>query len=79
MKQNDWALILVVVIISGAASTLLSNYLINPAKSRTEKVEVVEKITSDFTTPSTKYFNKDSINPTKIIDIGPTANPKPFQ
>lgn len=79
MKQKDWTVIIVAVVGGGIISILLSNVIISPPKSRTVKVEVVEKITSDFVLPSNKYFNKDAINPTKIIDIGPSLSPNPFQ
>lgn len=78
MKQKDIALIAVIVIISGVASFLLSNLLFAPPKTRQQQVEVVEAITANFPTPSTKYFNAQSINPTQLIQIGKTANPNPF-
>lgn len=78
MKQKDWTVIIVAVVGGGIISILLSNVIISPPKSRTVKVEVVEKITSDFILPSKEYFNKDAINSTKIITIGTPTNPKPF-
>lgn len=78
MKQKDVALIIVIVFISGIASFVLSNVLFASPKSRQQQVEVVEAINANFPTPSTKYFNAQSINPTELIQIGKTTNPNPF-
>ena len=79
MKQKDWFLVVIIAIISAFMSTLLSKILISTPESRKANVEVVEKISSEFNKPSEKYFNKDSIDPTKLIQIGDNTNPKPFQ
>ena len=47
-------------------------------KNRQEKVEIVDAISSDFKQPSSKYFNRLSIDPTKLIQIGDNVNQKPF-
>jgi hypothetical protein len=78
MKQKDITLIVVVVAISAIVSLVLSNLLISSPKNRKEKVEVVQKITSDFPTPDKKYFNAQSIDPTKLIQIGDNQNTQPF-
>ncbi len=74
MKQKDWTLIAVVVVVSGVLSFVLSNFLFGGTKNRQEKVEVVEPISSEFQIPSEKYFNKNSNNPTQIIKIGDGNN-----
>lgn len=78
MKRKDFALILVVVVISGFISLLLSNKLIAAPKNRQEKVEVVEAINDTFVKPSNTYFNVNSINPAQTIKIGETNNKQPF-
>lgn len=78
MKQKDITLILVVVVISGAISLVVSNKLFSSPASRQEKVDVVEPIIADFKTPSEKYFNKNSIDPTQNIIIGQNNNNQPF-
>ncbi len=79
MKQKDIALIVVISIISGTFSIVLSNLLINPAKNKQQKAEVVEAISSEFKLPDSKYFNKEtSINPTKRITIGDQGTGTPF-
>ena len=78
MKQKD--LVLVIAIIGGAAllSFLVFSVVFGKKTNAKMKVEVVEPISSDFKLPSTKYFNKDSLNPTQTITIAPDANQNPF-
>lgn len=78
MKQNDIALIAVVVIVAGVFSFMIANFFIAPSSSRQAEVEVVSPITSDFQAPSDKYFNAKSNNPTQIIRIGEGGNQSPF-
>ncbi len=79
MKQKDITIIVVVVVISAIASLLLSNLLISSPKNRQDKVEIVPPISAGFVQPDVKYFNTDSIDPTKVIQIGEDNNPKPFK
>ena len=77
MKQKDIALILVVVFISGIVSFVVSGKLF-AAKSSQQQVETVDKISSTFNVPDATYFNKNSIDPTQLIQIGNSSNPNPF-
>jgi len=81
MKQKDIALFGVVAIVSAVFSVLLSGILIAPPKDKKQKAEVVSVISKEFPTPAAndKFFNKNSINPTKQIQIGENPNnDKPF-
>lgn len=78
MKQKDIALIIVAAFIAAVFSIGLSNFLIAPEKNRQQKAEVVEPITAQFIPPDKKFFNKDSVNPTKLITIGDDGNTTPF-
>ena len=79
MKQKDLALIIVVIFLSAVISLLLSNMFINSPKNRQAQVEVVDPIVAEFDgSPGTKYFNEQSINPTKLIQIQDNQNPSPF-
>ncbi|MBI3624273.1 hypothetical protein HY218_01425 [Candidatus Saccharibacteria bacterium] len=78
MKQKDIALIAIVVFISAIASTIISNILITSPKNRKAQVEVVESLSSQFKEPDKIYFNKDAVDPTKLIEIGNNSNPAPF-
>lgn len=78
MKQKDIALIVFIVGISAIISMGLTKAIISTPKNRQQKVEVVEPITSEFTRPDQKFFNKDSIDPTQTIQIGGVSNTKPF-
>ena len=79
MKQKDIMLIAVLVIVSGFISFFASNFFFAKPADREQKVEVVDVITSDFPTPSVKYFNNGSIDPTQTIQIGDNSNPNPFK
>lgn len=78
MKSKDIGLIVVVAIISGVISIILSSTFISSGDNRSQKVEVVQPIVSEFNRPSTEYFNQDSINPTQTIEIDENKNEKPF-
>lgn len=78
MKQKDLALIAIIVFISGIISFVVTNSIFASPKSRHQQVEKVDPITADFPTPSTKYFNNQSNDPTQLIQIGNSTNPSPF-
>ena len=78
MKQKDVAFIITVVFISGVISFVVSDKLFTTPKSRQQKVETVDKITSEFSVPDSTYFNKNSIDPTQLIQIGNNNNQNPF-
>ncbi len=80
MKQKDLALFAVVAIVSVVFSVVLSGMIITPSKDKMQKAEVVDPILADFNKPESndKYFNKTSINPTKLIEIGDNSNKVPF-
>lgn len=78
MKQKDVVLIIVIAVISGVVSFLVSQWTFAKPADRQQKVEVVDVITSDFPLPDDKYFNARAVNPTQLIQIGDTNNPNPF-
>jgi hypothetical protein len=77
MKQQDIAIIIVIVFLSGVFSYFLSNQFISPPK-RDLTAAKVEPITPEFNEPSNKYFNENSINPTQLIRIGSNKNQNPL-
>lgn len=77
MKQKDIALIIVIAAISAALSFGLSQLLFGSGGSK-QSVAVVDKITTDFATPDPKFFNTNSINPAKLIEVGNGNNTNPF-
>ncbi len=70
MKSKDILTIVVVAIVSGVFSVILSSVLIGGEKDRSQTVEIVAPISAEFERPSNEYYNDQSINPTKIIEIG---------
>jgi len=78
MKQKDIALIIVIAFISAIVSFVASNKIFVTPSNRQQQVEVVDSINSSFQTPSTKYFNSNSIDPTQTPSIGNDNNQDPF-
>ncbi len=78
MKQKDIALIIILVFISGVLSFVVSGMVFGKPSTHNQQAEVVDVITSDFSLPSSKYFNNNSVDPTQLIQIGNSNNPNPF-
>lgn len=78
MKSKEIILLIIVGIVSAVVAVIFSNMLISSDKNRSEKVEVVPVITSDFQRPPKEYFNENSINPTLTIEIKEEGNQQPF-
>lgn len=69
MKKNDISIIVIIVVFSLGLSYALFSFIVFPPKKRSIKVESVSGISKDFTLPNERYFNIDSINPTKPTGI----------
>lgn len=78
MKQKDIALIIVIAAISAAISFASSHFLFATSHDRQQNVAAVDPITTDFTTPDTKFFNNQSIDPSELIEVGSGNNTNPF-
>lgn len=78
MKSKDIGLIAIIAIFSAVISIIASNFLI-PSSDKSQTVEVVGPISSEFQRPPKEYFNQDSINPTQEIKIGEDENSNPFE
>ena len=77
MKQKDIAMIIVIAAISAAVSFVVSNKLFVTPSNRQQKAEVVDKIDPSFQTPSSKYFNSSSIDPTQSSATTGSTNQAP--
>lgn len=78
MKQKDLLLIAAIVVVSGTISFFVSNLLFKVPKAQETEVEVVQPITPEFAAPDKRYFNTQSVDPTKNITIGDNQNASPF-
>jgi hypothetical protein len=78
MKQKDYALIIIIVFISGLLSFFISGKIFVTPGNRQQKVQTIDIIDSNFEKPSEKYFNKDSIDPAQLVQIGANDNQNPF-
>ncbi len=78
MKAKDVALLAVIGVVSFVLSIIVSNMFVSTPEDRSQKVEVVAPISSNFTRPDNTYFNQESNNPTQLIKIGEDQNQQPF-
>ncbi len=78
MKQKDLLTIAVVIIISGVISFVLSGMFFSSSEQRSQEVEVIDEISSDFPKPNKEYFNAESVNPAQPVEIGGSTNANPF-
>ncbi len=78
MKKNDLVVILIVAIFAGIFSMVASNLIFTPKSTKTLKAYKIDEISSEFKQPDKRYFNSESVNPTKNIQIGDGNNNKPF-
>ena len=78
MKQKDIAVIIAIAFFSGIFSFIISNKLFVTPEKRQQKVEVIDKITTEFNEPDKRFFNPESINPTTNSQLGDNANQDPF-
>ncbi len=78
MKKNDLFVILAVAIFAGIFSMVASNLIFTPKSVKILKAYKIDEISSEFKQPDKRYFNSESVNPTKNIQIGDGNNDKPF-
>lgn len=77
MKQQDVAILIIIVFITGVFSFIVGNKFVTPSDKK-EKVEVVTPISKDFNAGNVNNINENSINPTVKIEIAPNNNTQPF-
>lgn len=78
MKQKDIALIVIVAVVAGAFSLVITSTLFVGKKGKDLKAETVSQITSQFDKPDERVFNSNALNPTQLIQIGDNNNPNPL-
>lgn len=79
MKQKDIGLIITTVFFAVVIAVIFSKMVISSPKNRHQQVEVVEPISANFPEADKKYFNEQSVDPTRLIQIGDSSNPQPFK
>lgn len=77
MKQKDIAIIAVVAVLSAILSFIISGKIFVTPENRQQKVEQVDKLSTQFDLPDTRYFNAQSIDPSKSSQLDST-NQTPF-
>lgn len=77
MKQQDIAIVIIIVFIAAVASFIVSGKVFSTAGKKLT-AETVTPITSEFVVPDDTVLNTEAVNPTRRIEIGPNANNQPF-
>lgn len=78
MKQSEIAMVILVAAISLVTAYWLGGILINSPDHRSATVEIAIPFGAEFSEPSKKIFNDNSVNPTEKITIGDADKDKPF-
>lgn len=78
MKQKDIALILFIAGMSGIVSYAVSHVIFATPANRQQQVAIVDAVNTSFATPDTRFFNGQSIDPAKLIEVGNGNNSNPF-
>lgn len=84
MKRKDLIIVGVVAFVAALFSFVLSGAIFGSPKKNPVKVPVVYSISSEFPSVQndssyTSFFNDKALDPTQLITIGGSNNPKPFQ
>lgn len=79
MKQKDIALLIVIAAISGIVSYVVSTKIFVTPANRQQKVETVDAISPTFQVPNDRYFNSQSVDPTRLVELGANNNQNPFK
>jgi hypothetical protein len=78
MKQKDILMIIAIAGVSTIFAFVVANLLISSPKNRQYKVQILDSISSSFPEADSRYFNKDSLDPTQQVQIGAGGNSQPF-
>lgn len=77
MKQKDIVVIVLVAGVGAILSYFIANKVFVTQDDRQVEVEVIDVLTSEFTTPDERFFNAESINPARDAKLDQT-NQTPF-
>jgi len=78
MKQQDIAMLVLIVSISLTISYFVGNAIFGGESNRSAEVENITPISSEFPQPDEDIFNEDAINLVETITIGETSSSNPF-
>lgn len=78
MKKNDIIIIVAVAIVAGILSLIIANLLFGGSKKFNLNAPIVQPVSSEFKSPDSQFFNKDSLDITKDITVEENSNNQPF-
>ncbi len=74
MKKTDIAMIILIASIGVLVSFFVARGILGNDSSEPQKVQKVDKITSEITEPEDRIFNSNAINPSVEVEIDGTAS-----
>lgn len=75
MKKTDIAMIIFIAVAGVMISFFIARAILGDASSEPQKVQVIDKITSEIQEPDEKIFNANAINPSVRVEVdGGTAD-----
>lgn len=78
MKSKDIPIIVGVAIVAAIISYLIAGFAFGGKETENLSAPIIQPISSEFAEPDQAFFNNNSINPTKDIEIGENNNSTPF-
>jgi hypothetical protein len=78
MNKNNFAILILVVVVIAGASYAIGNALLGSKSFKPVTVETATPIAPEVTQPEPTVFSSDAINPTVPISIGDTSNQNPL-
>lgn len=78
MKQKDIITLIVTAFFSIVLSIVVSKLVFSKPSNTSQQVDVIPVVSTNFSTPNSQFFNNKSIDPTQIINIGPSNNQTVF-
>lgn len=77
MKQKDIATIIVIAFLAGIISFFVANQIFVTSETRQQKAAVVDVISAEMSLPDERFFNSNSLNPSRNTALD-TTNDTPF-
>ena len=78
MKQKDIITLIVTAFFSIVLSIVVSKLVFSKPSNTSQQVDVIPVVSTNCSTPNSQFFNNKSIDPTQIINIGPSNNQAVF-
>ncbi len=78
MKQKEIVSMIVAGFVGIILAIIVSKLIFIAIGSNSQQIDIVPRISTTFPLPNKQYFNNNSIDPTPLINIGPSNNSSIF-